>query len=384
MPTVFSRIGTIDQKGCLVALSTIVNTIEPSNRQYYTDFETIREGCLIKDFFTVTERQRLIFETLKGQLGSGKRQSLTRLKRFCSRRYDDLSEELEKGTLDEQDDDATEEELVIMGVMECLCNEIDTIPTPPNMSEVESVLLWRNVARILFQGEVVPRVGELGSQSTRGDRVKVEGAFGGATTNVKSRKIDISLRKQMPGNKSWEVCSWEAKSINIGAEDLQIQRRKNLRHNASIANTTSTMAGFTKSRTPHSFPHPSPVILDIEGLRALPYVVRKMEPGVFGAGIVTEEERMICFPQTKEDIEEFLDGGHMSALLSIKRHNHQFTEIVKKGVSRMGKEAALAKMLGNCVEAERSAIINTPTKAQPKRIQPRELPNRIQTKKKKL
>ncbi|KAF9413829.1 hypothetical protein BGZ76_004976, partial [Entomortierella beljakovae] len=65
------------------------------------------------------------------------------------------------------------------------------------------------------------------------------------------------------------------------------------------------------------FPPPSPIILDIEGLRALPYVVRKVEPGVFGAGAVTASRLTICLPYSEDDIEDFLEGGHLSALLRI-------------------------------------------------------------------
>ncbi|KAF9342923.1 hypothetical protein BGX34_007476, partial [Mortierella sp. NVP85] len=202
-----------------------------------------------------------------------------------------------------------------MKIMVLICNEIEAMAT--GQSETEDVVIWRDIARILFSGEMTPRIGELGSQCTRDDRVKVEEVFGGSESHIKGRKIDLFFQKQLPGfKKPLELFSWEAKSMNAGTDQLQIQRRKNMRINACMANKTSSIAGFVDSVT--KFPLPGPVILDIEGHRALPYVVRKVEPGVFGAGTVTASKPMICLPDVVDSIESFLDEGHLSALLSLK------------------------------------------------------------------
>lgn len=134
-----------------------------------------------------------------------------------------------------------------------------------------------------------------------------------------------------------------------------MQRRKSIRINACLANRTDVIAGFWRSsrqtrvtdsdddddsgKDPDgnggegyhdgdddvndeddgvAYPFPSPIILDIEGPRALPYRVSRIEKGVFAAGAVTACRTMINLPQDASDIEEFLLGGHMSALLRIK------------------------------------------------------------------
>ncbi|KAF9342259.1 hypothetical protein BGX26_007947, partial [Mortierella sp. AD094] len=173
-------------------------------------------------------QQKVVIELLKDQFGSGKWQRLSRRRRFCSRSYNDLEEKLGSGTWEEQGEDSLEEELVIIRITEFLCNEIDTISTTANLSEFEDVVIWRNIARVLLLGEMVPRMGELGSQLTRDDQVKFGGFFGGSQSNVKSQEIGLFFHKPLPGfSKPWEIYSWEAKSTGVGTEELQIQRRKN-------------------------------------------------------------------------------------------------------------------------------------------------------------
>jgi hypothetical protein len=185
-------------------------------------------------------------------------------------------------------------------------------------SEAEHVTVWRDIARILFCEEIQPRIGELGSQSTRAERVKVEELFNGAQSNVKSRKIDLFFQKTLPGyDKPLELCSWEAKAVMVGPEMLQIQRRKNIRINACIANKLFPIVNAADNNDVSS--QISPMILDIEGYRALPYVVKMIKPGkIFGVGAVTSPLSMICLPQTEQEINDFLDEGHLSALLVIK------------------------------------------------------------------
>ncbi|KAG0253873.1 hypothetical protein BGZ95_006190, partial [Linnemannia exigua] len=333
-----------------VALSGIVNTIDSSNGQYFSNFEAIRDGCHIADFFTVTSQQQAIINKIKSQLGSGKRRNLSRLRRYCSRRYDDLDEQQDLGSWAEEQEDAFEEELSIMKIMVLICNEIEAMAT--RQSETEDVVIWRDIARILFSGEMTPRIGELGSQCTRDDRVKVEEVFGGSESHIKSRKIDLFFQKQLPGfSKPLELFSWEAKSMSAGTEQLQIQRRKNIRINACIANKTSSIAGFVGSVT--KFPLPDPVILDIEG---------KEHCRVFGAGTVTASKSMICLPGVVDSIEDFLDEGHLSALLSLKHHNIDFVKAVKKGATLYKDEEALSRMLGHKMTNSEPCIIYTPTK----------------------
>ncbi|KAF9340665.1 hypothetical protein BGZ91_000778, partial [Linnemannia elongata] len=80
--------------------------------------------------------------------------------------------------------------------------------------------------------------------------------------------------------KAVEIIAWQAKS-EIG-EALQVQLRENNRTDASIL---SKLLEYMEQ----DFPNPSPIVLDILDSRALVYTVRKIEPGVFGAGAVAEK-----------------------------------------------------------------------------------------------
>jgi hypothetical protein len=177
------------------------------------------------------------------------------------------------------------------------------------------VYLWRDVARALYHGDVIPRMGELASQAVRSDRRRVEGAIkrDRISVPVRGRKIDLFFQLE---EKPVELFCWEAKTADAATGQLQIQRCKNVRLNACLIGTTLSLGGLDR-RQP-TYPLPSPLLLDIAGRAALPYKILKVEPDVFVAGAVMEDKGMICLPRSKEDIVDFLNDGGMSALLNIK------------------------------------------------------------------
>ncbi|KAG0317913.1 hypothetical protein BGZ97_004671 [Linnemannia gamsii] len=64
------------------------------------------------------------------------------------------------------------------------------------------------------------------------------------------------------------------------------------------------------------FPRQAPIVVDIIGSRALAYIVHKIEPGVFGAGAISED--LIELPRAADEIMGFLFSGNMSALLRVE------------------------------------------------------------------
>jgi len=171
----------------------------------------------------------------------------------------------------------------------------------------------------LLEGQDVQvRLGELGAQTTRADRALLESLYAGADSGVKPRKIDIFFCRQLEGNEDiLELASWEAKSLPATAETLLVQRRKNIRHNCCILNELVSRIGVAPNWSEQQSFN-SPIILDIEGHRGLPYRVLRKKSGLFVAGSCTAEGRMICLPRNGEGIRSFFERGHMSALLRVK------------------------------------------------------------------
>lgn len=178
----------------------------------------------------------------------------------------------------------------------------------PNPTETEYVFPWREITRVLFSSDMVARVGELGSSSTRQDRTKLERDNKGAESNVRSRKIDMLHQLYIPTRATFlELVSWEAKSETANSTLLQCQLRKNIRINVSIQKQLQQYLDLEMAT--------SPVVLDICGPKALAYTVQQVEKDVFGAAAVGET--LIELPRFEEDIHEFLDSGSLSALLRI-------------------------------------------------------------------
>lgn len=178
----------------------------------------------------------------------------------------------------------------------------------PNPTETEYVFPWREITRVLFNSDMVARVGELGSSSTRLDRTKLERDNKGAESNVRSRKIDMLHQLYIPTRTTpLELVSWEAKSETASSTVLQCQLRKNIRINVSI------------QKQLQQYPDPelwtSPVVLDICGPKALAYTVMQIEKDLFVVGAVGDT--LIELPRFEEDIHEFFDSGSLSALLRI-------------------------------------------------------------------
>ncbi|KAF9353466.1 hypothetical protein BGX26_008779, partial [Mortierella sp. AD094] len=199
----------------------------------------------------------------------------------------------------------------------------------------------------------VVRVGELGSGATRANRSQVEEAFGGSESNVRGRKIDIFLKVSLPDEKPKELVAWEAKSSDVSKEARKIQLRKNIRINACFSNSFAPYLD-------QAFPRQLPIVLDIVGTRALPYVVRKTEPNIFVAGAVSK--KLIKVPQNAEDLVDFMDSGCLSALLRIGTHNTNLAELVKKGAKQKYEEDLLQSLVDELEEEREHPIIFTPTK----------------------
>jgi hypothetical protein len=74
--------------------------------------------CYDKDFFTVSRLQEKIFNHVKRILGGGTMKELRLLRRYCSRRRDNLEEEHDNDEWLTNEEDTKKEELKIMQMME--------------------------------------------------------------------------------------------------------------------------------------------------------------------------------------------------------------------------------------------------------------------------
>ena len=116
-----------------------------------------------------------------------------------------------------------------------------------------------------------------------------------------------------------------------------------------------------------AFPRRSPIILDIEGMWAVAYLVRRVESGVFDAGVISDQS--IILPAYAADIQHFLESGYLSALLSIGEHNIAFAEMIQAEARKSYNSQLLTKIGGGRPSVgKESSIIFTPTnKQRPKR-----------------
>ncbi|KAF9213201.1 hypothetical protein BGZ59_005723 [Podila verticillata] len=349
----WSECSIVEQKNCLVALSGIINAMDKSQEPYFSSFASISSQLLDENLFAVTDSQQVIYTRLKARLGQGTMPEVKALRRFCKRRSCDLEEQCEDGgTL-------KIEELKIMEIMEIVLKEIVAMKCVPNPTETEYVFPWREITRVLFNSDMVARVGELGSSSTRQDRTKLERDNKGAESNVRSRKIDMLHQLYIPTRAALlELVSWEAKSETANSTLLQCQLKKNIRINVSIHKQLQQYLDLEMSTTP--------VVLDICGPKALAYTVQKVEKDVFGAAAVGET--LIELPRFEEDIPEFLDSGSLSALLRIGDRNTLFANLVKIAYKQYAKAEKMNSMLGRpLVRKEPPNCVFTPTKKQKSR-----------------
>ncbi|KAF8943303.1 hypothetical protein BGZ52_011776, partial [Haplosporangium bisporale] len=232
--------------------------MDKSQEPYFSSFASISSQLLDENLFAVTDSQQVIYTRLKARLGQGTMPEVKALRRFCKRRSCDLEEQCEDGgTL-------KIEELKIMEIMEIVLKEIVAMKCVPNPTETEYVFPWREITRVLFNSDMVARVGELGSSSTRQDRTKLERDNKGAESNVRSRKIDMLHQLYIPTRATpLELVSWEAKSETANSTLLQCQLKKNIRINVSIHKQLQQYLDLEMSTTP--------VVLDICGPKALAY-----------------------------------------------------------------------------------------------------------------
>ncbi|KAI8596378.1 hypothetical protein EDD21DRAFT_358200 [Dissophora ornata] len=281
-----------------VALLGIVNTIDEANSRFYKDFESIQEDYVIPDFYNITKSHRMVIDELKSQFGSGRTQCISRLRRFCPQRYDDMEEEA-------------------------------ATTTRPSFSG----------------GRRSSRGGADDDYEDYGTHFPGASFPAGSVATCGPRRVGqvwVPDRSRLHGPPdAHHLCSWEAKTTAVGSEQLRIQRRKIIHLDACIAVKTFgiTEAAGSKGR----FPQRSPIILDIEGLRALPYILQKIKPGLFGTGAVTSPTFLICQHCYPYSI---------------------YSQLVKAGVAVRKRDIALAKMLGKRKEEPEGCIINTPTKVQ--------------------
>ncbi|KAF9980168.1 hypothetical protein BGZ65_005459 [Modicella reniformis] len=353
----------IHQKQLLVALSCIINTIDEDNGTFYTKFADFKRSCIVEGFMTPTKRQvdfvdRMLHETSFLQTVDLDTLDIWSLRHACDLR---VSMKQESPFYVVPGIDAMKEELTICSLVHIICNEILSSGNRA-CSEQEDVWLWRDVARALYHGDVVPRMGELSSIAVRTDRRRVESAISRDRTSIQARGRKIDLFFQLLSEKKpVELFCWEAKTSDAGSTQLQVQRCKNLRLNACLIGTALSMAGLDKKQSP--YPLPSPLLLDIAGRTALPYRIQKIDGDVFVAGAVLEDKDLICLPRTKEEMVDFLKESGLTALLNVKALNDEYVRIIKDGMRRMGREEAKNRMLGNKPLYEaRNPIINTPTK----------------------
>ncbi|KAG0221610.1 hypothetical protein BGW41_006635 [Actinomortierella wolfii] len=313
----------------LVVLSGIINTIDNVNAPFYAQFAELKKSCIVKDFMTPTKHQVDFVDSMLSETKFLQTMDLNALDIWSLRKSCDLRESMARRSpfYVTPSIESAEEDLTICLLIHTLCKEILLTKNRP-CSEQEDVCLWRDVARVLHHGDVIPRIGELSSAAVRSDRRLVEGAISRdrASTQARGRKIDLFFQLKAEKKQPVELFCWEAKTSDAGSTQLQTQR---------------------------------------SGRTALPYRIRKLEDGIFVAGAVLEDQDLIYLPRAKEDMVEFLREGGLTALLNTKRLNDEYSRTVNDGIRAVKREEAKNRMLGlESSRGCRNPMINTPIKKQ--------------------
>ncbi|KAG0082189.1 hypothetical protein BGZ93_010814 [Podila epicladia] len=203
--------------------------MDKSQGSFFTSFDVISSELLDKDLFVVTDSQKAIYARLKAQLGQGTIPEVKALHRFCKRRSCDLGEQREEGGA------LKTEELKIMEIMEVTLKEIVAMKCVPNATEMEYVFSWREITRVLYNSDMVARVGELGSSSTRQDRNKRERDNKGARVQCAVEKDRHSAPSLYPdAYDAFRARLMGGQVRDASSSVLQCRLRKNIRNNVSI------------------------------------------------------------------------------------------------------------------------------------------------------
>ncbi|KAF9180802.1 hypothetical protein BGZ51_005515 [Haplosporangium sp. Z 767] len=222
-----------------------------------------------------------------------------------------------------QADDNARMILDILRVVAPLCRE-DAYPRP-NDTEQKSQSVWQRILEILFAGTRISVViGETGLETSKAERAVNEAAH--ATTSINTplapRKVDCKLVASIVKAKRWEfkpISNFEMKSLHAGRQQVEVQARKNMRLNHSIVKKIPS--------TKHYF-------LDMHGYSAQLYCLWEYE-SVHVCGKALEEE--LAIPTSEPELEWFMDGRCMAALLSLRTYFLKVAQRVQQAHARPSK-----------------------------------------------
>ncbi|KAF9898119.1 hypothetical protein BX616_004471 [Lobosporangium transversale] len=210
--------------------------------------------------------------------------------------------------------------LKIVHEVASLCRA-DPIPRPRD-TEQKSQGVWEKILGILFaKTRVSVVIGETGLQETKAQREANESAHAACPTNklVTPRKVDCKLVVSVVKSKKWEfktISNFELKPLQASSQQMEIQVRKNMRLNHSVVKKLPS--------THHYF-------LDIHGYSAQLYCIWGHD-SVHVCGRVLDEELVI--PTSDSELEWFLDGRCLAALMSLKAHLLEIAQQVQREHAR--------------------------------------------------
>ncbi|CAO3573096.1 unnamed protein product [Mortierella alpina] len=232
----FSKLSTAQQKDVYVAASSVAHLEMPDAATTFGPrLKSLQRSIYNLDFSSPCSWLADVLESLVTEARDPDTLQPNPLKAqlLAEKRIGELASiELRGGTPDA----LQKKVLEIIKIAASLCEQ--DIVARPKLTEAMTTKVWLAIFEILFRKSIVSvKIGEPGLSSSKNDRSANESNHGENNGPVAPRKVDFLLIASIEHAQKVEhvsLVNYEHKSPSASQESVDIQLRKNIRHNHSI------------------------------------------------------------------------------------------------------------------------------------------------------
>ncbi|KAF8959010.1 hypothetical protein BGZ46_001844, partial [Entomortierella lignicola] len=232
---------------------------------------------------------------------------------ICEARLIELKTQLEKdlGHLA----DNTEEKIIVEILLVITKLSLPDQFGRPKDTEQSTLFIWYSIWEIMFAGTPVSvQVGETILKEAKKDQLAVRSIVGASAAigaaGASGRKLDFRLVAAVMKSRNisyFTLCNNEHKAPNTSDQEVDVQRRKNVRLNKSIFAYNRTSTQITK-----------PIIfLDVVGYRARVFVLQEHQDIIVSCEAL---KRPLVLATNSFEMGNFLDGSDLRVLLAYRKH----------------------------------------------------------------